>query len=409
MAINMSAGQTMMGPNCLKALSSQMETPIYYPRYWELEEETAAYMKKVIGTEQEILFLSGCATFGEEAALRSILDPGDKVIVVNAGVFGEVAKDLIEIVGGHPVEVKVPYGEPLELEKVENVLRTEKIKAIFIVHQETSTGTIYPLTDLTSIARKHEALVFVDAISTAGGIEFQMDEWGVDVVMTSPQKCLCAPQGIAMVALSERAWQAVNQKKTANNSLCLDLNVWKRYREKKVRAMNEAWKKGEREPEIKGRSVHEPTPSGPLMMGLHGSLVEYFKEGLDNIYRRNFISGQAVREAAKAMGLQVVACEENASPLVTVIYLPPGIYEKDFREKMLHNWGVAVGNGEIGDDNIRIGTMGLTAQPCFVLPAVAALEAALQSFNIDVAAGKGVGAAQAVFASEPEVAWINAF
>lgn len=406
MPINLSAGQTSMSPSCLRGLAAQMETPIYYPSYWELEEETAGMMQQLLGTAADILFVAGSATFGEEAAFRSILDPGDRVVVINAGVFGQVAADLLRAIGCHPVEVKVPAGTPVDLAEVERALDLPGIKALVAVHMETSTGTVYPVGTLASLVRKRDLLFFVDAISSGGGLEFRMDEWGVDVVITSPQKCLCGPQGIAIVAVNERAWSAAARKKEVNNSLCLDLNVWKRYREEKVKAMLSSWRHGKREPVIRGRARHEPTPSGPLMRGLHGALIDYFEEGAGHVRRRSAVSAKAVREAVRFLGLRlVVHSEEIASPLVTAFYLPGGIYEKDFRERMLYRWGVAIGNGEIGDDNVRIGTMGLSAQPKYVLPAVAAMEDVLESFDYPVQNGAAVAVSQKVYEAAKDIDW----
>ncbi|HOL17391.1 MAG TPA: alanine--glyoxylate aminotransferase family protein [Bacillota bacterium] len=408
MTINLSCGQTMMSPSCLKALACQMDTPIYYPQYWEMEEQTAAMLQTLIGTAEEILFLAGSATFGEEAAIRTLLEPGDKVVVLNAGVFGQVAVDLLRCCGCEPVEIKLPYGAPPDLDQIEQALRTPGVKALFAVHMETSTGTLYDIEALGALARRHGLLFFVDAISSLGGLDFQMGKWGVDVVLSSPQKCLCGPQGIAIVALSSRAWEAIPSGRGAGNSLCLDLEVWRRYRQEKVRAMLEAWRTGKAEPLIRGRAKHEPTPSGPLMRGLHGALTDLFAEGLENVFRRNAVSTAAVRAAVRALGLKMVADETMASPLVTVFYLPAGVYEKDFREIMLHRWGVAIGNGEIGRDNVRIGTMGLSAQPRYVLPAVAALEETLRHFGYAFSPGAGVEAAAKELASHPEVDWSKA-
>lgn len=404
--INMSAGQTMMTPSCLRALSGQMETPIYYPAYWDIEEETLALSQRLLGTGSDVLFLAGSATFGEEAALRSTMEPGDKIVVVNAGVFGQVAVDLVSIVGCTPIEIKVPHGSRVDLAEVERALRADGVRGFFAVHVETSTGTAYPLAELGALARSRGILFLVDAVSSVGGTAFRMDEWGVDVAITSPQKCLSGPQGIAVVAVSDRAWKAVAAKKTANNSLCLDLTVWKRYHDTKVRAMNQAWRDDAHEPHVAGRAKHEPSPSGPLVRGFHGALADLFNEGIDHFRRRHEVSAKAVREAVRALGLRLVAQEEEiASAVVTVFYLPAGIYEKDFRVRLLKDWGVAIGNGEIGPNNVRVGTMGVGAQPRFVLPTIQALESTLRSLGHQFDPGAGLRAAESVFAANRDINW----
>jgi len=246
----------------------------------------------------------------------------------------------------------------------------------------------------------------VDAISSLVGAEFEMDAWGVDLCFTSPQKCMSGPQGIAIVGVRERVWQAIERRATVNNSLCLDLTVWRRYHDVKVRAMNRAWREGSPQPRAEGRARHETSPSGPLVRGIYGALKDIFREGPEHVRRRHEVSAKAIREAVRALGLRLVAeSDEVASPVVTVFYLPPGVYERDFRAYLLQKWGVVVANGEIGEDNIRIGTMGVGAQRRFVLQTIAALEDALSEFGHSFDRGAGTDAASRVFAAAEDVDW----
>lgn len=397
----MSAGQTMLSRSCLDEMARQMYTPIYYPPYWDIEEEVLRLLGELLGTPGgDVLLLAGSGTFGIEAGLRSVLVPGDKVVVVNGGVFGRVMADLVRIVGGVPVEVKVPYGEAPELDAVSRAQAEPGVKAVAAVHVETSTGTVFPIERLAGLAHERGQLFLVDAISSVGGCRFGMDAWGVDLCFASPQKCLSGPQGIAIVGVSPNAWEAVAARARIREAetLCLDLRVWKRYHDVKVRAMNQAWKAGTREPKAAGRAAHEPTPSGPLVRGLWGALKDLFAEGPDNYRRRHELCAKAVREGVKALGLRVVASsDEVAAPVVTVFYLPSGLSEKDLRAYLLSRWAVAIGNGEIGDDNVRVGTMGVGAQPQNVLYTLAALEDALARFGSAPRPGAATGAAQAVF------------
>lgn len=403
--LNMSAGQTMMSASCLRQMAAQMETPIYYPWYWDLEQEVRAMLRTVLGTEGDVLLLAGSATFGIEAGIRSTIRPGGKVVVINGGVFGQVLVDIVRAVGCVPVEVPVPYGTAPDMDRVARALDQQGVEALAAVHAETSTGTAFPIDRLGALAREKGVLFLVDAVSSVGGMEFHMDAWGVDLCFTSPQKCLSGPQGIAIVAVSERAWQAVRRRERPVDSICLDLEVWKRYHDEKVDAMNRAWRQGAREPRPHGRAAHEPSPSGPLVRGLHGALLDLLKEGLPSVLGRHRVCARAVREAVRAVGLRTVAAEEVAAPVVTVFYLPEGVYEKDFRAAMLSRWGIAIGNGEIGDDNVRVGTMGTAAQPQYVLATVTALEDTLRRFGHRFSAGAGVQAALDVLAAEGSVRW----
>jgi pyridoxamine--pyruvate transaminase len=271
---------------------------------------------------------------------------------------------------------------------------------------ETSTGTLYPIERLGALARRYGALFMVDAISALVAADFRMDDWGVDVCFASPQKCISGPQGVAIVAVSPRAWKAVEDNPQANTSLCLDLSVWRRYHDVKVKAMNRAWREGGPAPHSTGRAPHEVSPSGPVVRGLHGALCDIFNEGLDHVRRRHHVCSAAVRAAARALGLRLVAVsEETAAPSVTVVYLPQGVNERDFRSYLLKETGVVVANGEIGDDNIRIGTMGWGAQKRFLMTTLQALEQALAHFGWQFSPGCGVAAGQAVFSSASDVDW----
>jgi len=398
--LNMSAGQTMLSPSCLEQMRRQMETPIYYPPYWDLEEEVLTLLADLLDAHRsEVLLMGGSATYGIEAGLRNVLERGDKVVVVHGGVFGQVMTDLVRIVGGEPVVVRVPPGEAPDPDAVRAALAEPGVKALAVIAVETSTGTLFPVARLGALAREADKLFLVDAISAIGGEEFSVDSWDVDLCFASPQKCLSGPQGLAIVTVSPRAWAAVEARSAEVDTLCLDLRVWSRYHAVKVRAMNQAWRAGAREPKPCGRAAHEPSPSGPLVRGLYGALRDLFAEGPAAYRERHSRCAAAVRAGLRAMGLEVVArSEEVASSVVTVVHLPPGLYEKDLREALLHRWGVAIGNGEMSDTTVRIGTMGMGARPHYVLYTLAALEDCLTSFGWACTRGAAVTAAQSVLA-----------
>lgn len=408
MRVNMSAGQTPMSSGCLRGLSQQMWAPIYYPWYWDLEEETLGMLQRLLPTTGDILLIAGCGTYGMEASMQSLFRAGDRVVVVmNGGVFGGVAASLLRIVGCEPLVVDVPYGRPMDVGTVEAALDVPGVRGLYAVHAETSTGTVFPIAELGWLARERDLFFMVDCISSLVGMDFQVDAWGVDLAFASLQKCISGPQGVAIVGVSPRVWAAVDARDPdENTSLCLDLTVWRRYHDVKVRGMNLAWREHAPQPHGGGRAPHETSPSGPVVQGLHGALTDLFTEGLEHARRRHEVCAAAVRAAVRAMGLRVVAAsDEVAAPVVTVFHLPEGLYERDLRQRLLGRFGVAIGNGEIGDDNLRIGTMGVGAQRHFVFQGIMGLEETLASFDHPLERGAAVGAARPVFAAADDIDW----
>jgi len=206
------------------------------------------------------------------------------------------------------------------------------------------------------------------------------------------------PQGLVMVAVSSKAWDKVKNRKTINSSLSLDLETWKRYQEIKVRKYHEWWKTGGEEPKFTARAPHEVSLPATLVWGLQGALEDILEEGLEHVFMRHKVAGQAVRSCMDALELErVTKIESIVSDVVTVVKLPDGIEERDFREVMLKKYGVAIGNGEIGHDNVRIGTMGMAASPKYVLPMISAFENSLTYFGAKIAMGEGLKAAHEVF------------
>lgn len=400
--INMSCGQTFLSPSCLKRMGQQVQEPIYYPKYYEDEIATIAMLKEVYKTKNTTLLATGTGTYGIEMGMRSTFEKGEKVAVIDCGIFGAVAASILSIVGLEPVVIKFPYGAAIDLDVVRDTIRKDgKIRGLYAVHDETTTGVIAPLDALGKIAREFDLIFVVDAISSISGVELKTDEWGIDLCFGSAQKCLNGPQGLVTVSISQRVFDKIEQRKTPIDTLSLDLLTWVRYHEVKVRGYLDWWKRGGPAPEFKSRAPHEVSPSATLVWGMQGALEDVLAEGLEKRIHRHKIAGQAVRRGIKAMGLSIVAeSEAIASDVVTVVKLPGNIEERAFREYLLKTHHIALGNGEIGNDNIRIGTMGITANMKYVLPVIAGIADGLHHFGIPAPEAAGMDAAYHAFVNE---------
>jgi aspartate aminotransferase-like enzyme len=389
---NMSCGQTDLHPACVAALGRQLGTPIYYPPYWKLELETIALLRRLMHTQNDVLLITGSATYGEEAALLSLVEPGQKVITVNSGVYGQVLTDLVNITGGVPIEIRIPEGEAVSPDEIRNVLLKEPdVTMVAAVHCDTSVGTINPIPEIGAmLAEFPDVLFMVDAVSALGATQVRVDEWRIDVCCTSPQKCVNGPQGVAIVSVSDKAWQMIEGRNTPINSLCLDLTVWRAYHD----GVREAHESG-RWSDISyatQKAIHGPSPSYVLVAALKAALQEILDEGEDAVFARHELAARAVREAVRAMGLKVKADEAVAAPVCTCIEFTEEVDWTALASTMLEEHGIALAAG------FRIGNMGFVADPKYILPTISALESTLRRLGYEVPAGAGLEAARRVFA-----------
>lgn len=397
--INMSCGQTFLSPSSLRRMGQQVQEPIYYPKYYEDEIATVAMLKQVYQTQNKTLLVTGTGTYGIEMGMRSVFEEGEKVAVIDSGIFGAVASSILSIVGLKPVPVKFDYGAAIDVDRVREVLKGDsQIRGLYAVHDETTTGVMAPLAELGKLAEEFDLIFIVDAISSISGVDLKTDEWGIDLCFGSAQKCLNGPQGLVTVAVSQCAFDKIASRKTPINTLSLDLTTWTRYHEVKVCQYLEWWKRGGEAPEFKSRAPHEVSPSATLVWGLQGALEDVLAEGLEQRFARHETAGRAVRRGIAAMGLSIVAQSESiASDVVTVVRLPEGLNEREIRAYLLDRHRIALGNGEIGSDNIRIGTMGITANMKYVLPVIAGLADTLSHFGVPVNASAAMDAAYKEF------------
>lgn len=372
-------GPTEVSFSVLAAMSRPVMAH-YGPEWTPIITETTDMLKKVFQTKNDVFIMPGSGTLSMETSVVSLFEHGDKVFSIISGFFGKRFRDLASSHGAKVVEHQVAFGEPIEPDVVDRKLAQEKdVKAITVIHNETSSGTIAPIKQLGEIARKHDALLIVDSISSLGGLDLRTDEWNVDVNASASQKCIGVPPGLSLIAVGERAWEFMKRRKSPIPGIYMNLSKWR-----------EAAKKA---------SSPVTTPSS-LILGLRASLIEILEEGLEKRFSRHAVAGRAVREGVKAMGLQLFATKEKyASNTVTVIKTPPRIDDAKLREIMSEKHGIMIGGGlgELEGKTFRIGHMANTASRTYVMPTLSALESALADLGFKLEAGKGVTAAHKAF------------
>lgn len=368
-------GPTPMPPQVAEA----MARPMVGHRSKGFAEFTAklhAKLQQVLQTKNEVLILTCSGTGGLEAAVANTVNPGDKVLALVAGKFGERFRDLARVFGAEVLELAFPWGMPVDLETVRAALKAHPdVKLVLATQNETSTGVLHDIRGLGELCRDHGAVLAVDAVSGLGGVDLPADAWGVDILVTATQKALMTPPGLAMISLSPKAWALVGECRSPRYYFSLEAA-------KKAHAKwNTAF-----------------TPAVSLFFALDAALDLILAEGLEAVFARHRLLGTAAREGVKALGLELLPPEEAASPLLTAVKGPEGVKVDDLRKLLLDKYGVlfAGGQSELKGKIFRIAHMGYVDR-VDVITALGALEMALSELGCKVALGGGVAAAQKVF------------
>jgi aspartate aminotransferase-like enzyme len=330
-------GPTPIPENILKAMTKQMINH-RGPEFAEILNKATDTLKKICQTTGDVFLLTCSGTGGMEAAIVNTLSPGDKVLVVSNGAFGDRFGDIANIFGAQVERLNFEWGKAVDPQKVRQALSKDGgIKAVLVTHNETSTGVTNDLGAISAVVREYDKLLIVDAISSLGAIDLPTDKWGCDIVVTGSQKGWMAPPGIAMVSVSERAWKANAQAK-------MPRYYWDFAKAKKFLE--------------KGQTPW--TPAVSTIYALAKALEVFEKEGLKNIVARHARVGSKAREGAKSLGLSLFADESYASNTVTAINVPAGVDAKKLLKILREEYDTVLSGGQQKLDGkiFRIGHLG---------------------------------------------------
>lgn len=330
-------GPTPLPDEILQAMTKQMINH-RGPEFQQILYGITAKLRQLFQTEGDVYLLTGSGTGGLEAAIVNTLSPGDKVLSVSVGVFGERFATIAEQFGAEVIPLRFDWGKPADADAVRKALRAEpKIKAVLVTHNETSTGVTNDLAAISSVVREFDKLLLVDAISSLGSINLPVDEWHCDVAVTGSQKGWMAPPGLAMVSVSQKAWQAHANARMPR--FYWDFTQAKNYLEKG----QNPW-----------------TPSVPTIYALALSLDMMIKEGLPNIIARHARIGKVTRDSVKSLGLSLFAQESHASNTVTAISSSDGLDIKKMLKIMREEHQIVLAGGQQTLDGkiFRIGHLG---------------------------------------------------
>jgi len=349
------------------------------PAYEELFQEIREGLKYVFQTKQEVLVLTSSGTGAMEGAVCNTLSPGDEAVVVRGGKFGERWAEICEAYGVKVTPLNVTWGEAVDPAAIEKALEANpSIKAVLVQASETSTGVMHPIKEIAAIVKKRDGTILVvDAISGLGVFELPMDEWGLDVVVSGSQKAFMLPPGLAFVALSEKAWGFTEQAKLPKFYFNL----------KKELASAQ-------------KSQSQFTPAISLVVGLREALRMFKEEGLENCFKRHAKLAHATREAAKTLGLELLAPTAPSNAL-TAIKAPEGVDGKKLKKNFEDMYGliIAGGQSQLKGKIIRIAHIGYF-QELDIIQAISALELVLKNMGYPVELGTGVKTAEEILGSK---------
>jgi alanine-glyoxylate transaminase / serine-glyoxylate transaminase / serine-pyruvate transaminase len=378
----MGPGPSTVNPRILEAMSRPTLGHLD-PVFVTMMDEMKVLLRYAFCTNNELTMpVSAPGSAGMEMCFVNLVEPGDKVIVCQNGVFGGRMKENVERSGGTAVMVEDTWGTAVDPDKLRDALKANPdAKVVAFVHAETSTGAISDARAIARLAHEHGCLVIADTVTSLGGSPLLVDEWELDAVYSGTQKCLSCVPGLSPVTFSKTAIEHITTRKSKVQSWFLDLNLILGY-----------WGGGSK------RAYHHTAPVNTLY-ALHEALVILQEEGLENSWARHRKNHDALRAGFEAMGLKFVVPEGQRLPQLNAVSIPEGVDEAAVRSVLLkeYNLEIGAGLGAMAGKIWRVGLMGYASSQTNVLFCLGALDAVLSSMRAPIQSGVAVDAARAVY------------
>lgn len=334
------------------------------PLFIGMMDELKALIQYAFQTQNQMtIAVSAPGSAGMETCFVNLVEPGEKVIVCRNGVFGERMRQNVERIGATAVIVDTPWGEPVNVDDVKQALEAHPdAKFLAFVHAETSTGAVSDAKTLCALAKDHGCLSIVDAVTSLGGVELLVDEWGIDAIYSGSQKCLSCVPGLSPVSFSEAAVAKLKARKTPVQSWFLDQSLVMGY-----------WSGNGK------RSYHHTAPVNALY-ALHESLRKLADEGLENAWQRHADMHQLLKAGLEKLGIKFVVDEASRLPQLNAVYIPDGVDDAAVRNRLLNEYNLEIGAGlgDLAGKAWRIGLMGYGARRENVALCLRALEEVLR-------------------------------
>ena len=353
------------GPSCVPpSVSQAMAKPTIGhldPYFIQIMDSIKERLRTLLNTANELTIpMSGTGSAGMEAAFVNLIEKGDPVLILKNGVFGMRMEDVATRLGADVDVLEFEWGTPVLADQVQTKLKEKHYAIVAVVHAETSTGVCNPVAEIGKLLQGSQTIYLVDAVTSLGGLEMRMDDWGIDALYSGTQKCLSCPPGLAPLSFSPKAMAKLESRQTKVPNWYLDLTLIMSY-----------WKGA-------SRAYHHTAPIN-MHYGLYQALQLILEEGLDAVYARHLENHKLLVQGLADMGLEMLVDPDYRLPMLNSVKIPPGVDEAQVRGNLLkkHKIEIGAGLGPLAGKIWRIGLMGHTARPENVERLLTALRAEL--------------------------------
>lgn len=359
----MTPGPTQVKENVRLSRAMECTNPDLDLQFYDFYKETCELLGKFLNTKNEVRILSGEGILGLEAACASLTEKGDRVLVIDNGIFGEGFRDFVKIYGGETVTFKGNRKHKIDVAKLKSFLEEDNnFKYATVVHCDTPSGVLNDISSICKLLKSNGIITVVDSVAGMGGEEVRVDDWKIDIMLGGSQKCMSAPPGLTFLSISEDAFKSMENRKTPIASFYCNLLMWKDYYDKK-------W-----------FPYTQPISD---IIGLRTAVENILNEGQTNMLKRHAKVGKAVRKAVQDAGLKLYT-DDGYSNTVTVLEVPAGIDDSELRKYMVEKFNVMIAGSfdYLAGKVIRIGHMGENAQPDKISYTLSALQKSLEHFGV---------------------------
>ena len=375
-------GPSMIHPRVLKAIGTPLLGHLD-PEFLQIMDEVQVSLRWLFHTQNSFtIAVSGTGSAAMETAIVNLVEPGDSVIVGINGIFGTRMASMVERCGGKPIRLEVPWGQWIDPGQIEHGLKhSGPVKAVALVHAETSTGVFQPLAEIGTICRIHDTLFIVDTVTSLGGIPVEVDGWHIDACFSTTQKCLSCPPGLAPLTLSDRAMARIQQRRHPCQSWYLDCSLVADY-----------WTDTK-------RTYHHTAPVS-MIYALRESLRLIQEEGLEQRIFRHRLHSDGLIAGLQTLGFRLLPALGHHLPPLTCVQVPSHLDELGIRTKLLNEFGIEIGGGlgPLKGKVWRIGLMGESSRSEYVLILLSALEQLLPQMGEKITPGESLKAVAEIFA-----------